>query len=99
MVNLDKIRWKKIMREIPTKSIFDCRNKFVQILQILFKNSEDLDSVMLDFLEKQNVTEESKVNWKKWKHKEYSADEARNRFMIMKKLIEGRSMKSFTNVL
>ena len=87
------------MREIPTKSLFDCRNKFIQILQVLFKNSTDLDSLLLDFLEKQNVNEEVKVNWKKWKHPDYSPEEARNRFMIMKKLIEGRSMKSFPTIL
>lgn len=87
------------MKEIPTKSIFDCRNKFIQILQVLFRSNNDLDEILLAFLEEQNVSEETKVNWKKWRDDDYTPEEARNRFMIMKKLIEGRSVKSFSVIL
>jgi|JI9StandDraft_2_1071091.scaffolds.fasta_scaffold89102_3 hypothetical protein len=49
-INVETIRWKKIMKEIPTKSIFDCRNKFIQILQVLFRSNNDLDEILLAFL-------------------------------------------------
>ena len=98
-VSLEKLRWQKIVRHIATKSIFDCRNKFVQILQMVFRNTEGLDEVLIKFLEKQNVKEESSVNWKKWKPKDFTPEEARNRLMILKKLIEGRSNKEFTVIL
>lgn len=38
-VQLESIKWKKIIRKIPSKSHFDCRNKFVQIMNILFVNN------------------------------------------------------------
>jgi hypothetical protein len=42
-IQLETIKWKKIVRKIPTKNCFDCRNKIVQILQVLFRNNETLD--------------------------------------------------------
>lgn len=94
-VNLESIKWKKIMKEVPTKSIFDCRNKFVQMLQVFFRDNHTLDGSLVQFLEKQNPTEEAKINWKQWASQDYTPEEARNRLMIMKKLIEGRSVKPF----
>lgn len=56
-VNIESIKWKFILKELPSKTLYDCRNKFVQILQILFRNNEDLDEILVSFLEKQNVQE------------------------------------------
>jgi len=38
-INIEKISWKKIQKNIPTKTTFDCRNKFVQILQVSFSRN------------------------------------------------------------
>jgi len=66
-IQLDTLKWKKIIRKIPTRSHFDCRNKVVQILQVLFRNNESLDEGLIKFLEKEKATEESKLDWRKWK--------------------------------
>ena len=42
-VDLERIKWRKIVRVIPSKTSADCRNKFVQILQVAFKSNEGLD--------------------------------------------------------
>lgn len=42
-IQLDSIKWKKIVKRVPTKNYFDCRNKVVQILQVLFRNNQTLD--------------------------------------------------------
>lgn len=97
-IQLDSLRWKKIVRKIPTKTLFDCRNKVVQILQVLFRNNETLDEGLAKFLERERAAEESKLEWKRWKSEQYSAEEAKNRFMIVKKLVEGRTVKPFKQV-
>ena len=86
------------MKEVKTKNMFDCRNKIVQILQVLFRNNENLDESLVAFLKREKATEEAKLNWKHWKSKEYTSDEAKNRFMILKKLVEGRTTKPFQKV-
>ena len=83
------------MKQLPNRSIFDCRNKLVQILQVVFRNNNDLDEILVDYLEAQRVNEEAKINWKTWPHEEFTPEEARNRFMILKKIVEGRSRKTF----
>ena len=42
-VQLDSIKWKRILRKLPTKTNLDCRNKLVQIMNILFINNYTLD--------------------------------------------------------
>lgn len=68
-VNLESIQWKKILRLIPTKSIYDCRNKIIQLLQVLFRNEKELDLLVVQFIEKQNPKEELNIQWKNWKNK------------------------------
>jgi len=58
-----------------------------------------LDDVLVEFLERQNARQESNINWKKWSCKEFTPEEARNRLMILKKLIEGRSTKEFSAIV
>ena len=72
-LNLERIRWKKVQNLIPAKSSFDCRNKFIQILQVLFKNTSDLDQQLVSFLEEQNSQRESDLNWKAWYSDDFSA--------------------------
>jgi len=43
------------MKQLPSRSIFDCRNKVVQILQVVFRNNNDLDGILVDYLEAQRV--------------------------------------------
>ena len=50
-MQLDSLRWKKIVKEVKTKNMFDCRNKIVQILQVLFRNNESLDESLVAFFE------------------------------------------------
>jgi hypothetical protein len=71
----------------------------VQILQILFRNQDTLDVELVAFMQKQKVGEESKLDWKRWQSEDYTSEEGRNRFMILKKLIEGRSHKPFKNIM
>ena len=33
-IKMEEVNWKKISDKIVTKTIFDCRNKFVQLLQL-----------------------------------------------------------------
>ena len=61
------------MRKIPTRSHFDCRNKVVQILQVLFRNNESLDEELIKFLERERATEASKLDWKRWRSESYTA--------------------------
>lgn len=65
----------------------DCRTKFIQLMQILFKNNGDLDIEIVHFLEKNKFYEESNINWKLWINTDYSPEEARNRYLIFKKMI------------
>ena len=44
-INIEQIQWKKI--NLPSKTGFDCRNKFIQIMQVLYKNNEDLDLILI----------------------------------------------------
>jgi len=71
----------------------------VQILQIVFKNQETLDIELVAFLKRQKVVDESKINWKAWHSEDYTNEEGRNRFMILKKLISGRSYKPFKDIM
>ena len=32
-IKLEDVKWKEISTELKTKTVFDCRNKFVQLLQ------------------------------------------------------------------
>ena len=32
-IKLEEVRWKKISEKLKIKTVFDCRNKFVQLLQ------------------------------------------------------------------
>jgi predicted component of type VI protein secretion system len=88
-----------MIKVVPTKTLFDCRNKVTQILQVIFRNNDGLDDVLVDFLELQHASEESQINWKKWQSRDFSPEEGRNRLMILKKLIEGRSKKEFPAIL
>jgi hypothetical protein len=54
--------------------MFDCRNKIVQILQVLFRNNESLDEGLLKFLVREKPKEESKINWKKWSSEGYTPE-------------------------
>lgn len=56
-MQLDSLRWKKIVKEVKTKNMFDCRNKIVQILQVLFRNNESLDESLVAFLRREKATE------------------------------------------
>ena len=65
---MDSLKWKKIVRQVGNKTIFDCRNKMVTILQILFRNNELLDALLVDFLMAENPHEEIKIRWKNWRY-------------------------------
>ena len=56
-INLEKIKWKKVVNVVKTKNVFDCRNKLVQILQVLFRNNQSLDELLSHFLSKQKPTD------------------------------------------
>jgi hypothetical protein len=49
-------------------------------------------------LQRERPTEEGKLDWKRWRFEDYTAEEAKNRFMILKKLVEGRTLKPFKQV-
>ena len=68
-LNIESIKWKNIGKSVPNKTIFDCRNKLIQIMQVLFRTKNDLDEVLVDSLENQNTAREVNINWKKWKSK------------------------------
>ena len=98
-IKMEDINWKKISDKLGTKTIFDCRNKFVQLLQLeIFsmpaKNM--LDREIVDFVCKQKVRNYGDIDWKKWGNKhEISFVEAKNRFMVLKNIVLGRKQKDF----
>ena len=50
--------------------MFDCRNKFVQLLQIEMKssitNKEKMEKKIVEFVIDQRVKHEADVDWKQW---------------------------------
>ncbi len=38
-IKLENVRWKKISEKLKVKTVYDCRNKFVQLLQYELENT------------------------------------------------------------
>ncbi len=46
-IDTKKLKWKKMAKEVKTKSAFECRNKVIQVLQVLFRNTKSLDETLV----------------------------------------------------
>ncbi len=78
----------------------DCRNKTVTLLQIFFHaESKQLDQLIVEFFIQNKYQSEHDINWKDMKNKDISPEEAKNRYMIMKKMVEGRSVMPFKEIV
>lgn len=92
------MNWSTISAKLATRSFIDCKNKFMQILEIVFKRDRaDLKEVV-QFMIDQGAREEKEVDWRNWRG-EISEQEAKNRFMILKKLVPGKTIKPFATLL
>lgn len=46
--------------------MIDCKNKFMQILEFYFKRNPVDEIRIIDFIEDQNVEDESQIDWQLW---------------------------------
>ena len=49
-INLSAVKWSKVAESLATKSVQQCRNKAVQILQLLFRDNSALDHQLVRYL-------------------------------------------------
>ncbi len=68
-IKVEDIKWIKLSNKVKSKTALDCRNKFVQMLQIHYKNKpNNIDKMIVDFILRLRVNSETKINWKLWKN-------------------------------
>ena len=75
-VSMEKIKWSKISNKLVTRSMFDCRNKIIQLLQVFIRTSvsKEFDREIIAFLSKQAVSQDTQIDWRLWKSKEYTIE-------------------------
>ena len=61
------MNWSTIAAKLGTRSFFDCKNKFMQVLEIVFKRDQADLKEIVQFLIDQAVKEEKEVDWRKWR--------------------------------
>jgi hypothetical protein len=99
-IDISKIRWNEIAMYLKTRNTLDCRNKIVTFLQIFFHaEGKELDELIVEFFIVHKFQSEHEINWKEWKNKDISSEQAKNRYMIMKKMVEGRSVMPFKEIV
>ena len=49
-INLSAVKWSKVAESLATKSVQQCRNKAVQMLQLLFRDNSALDRQLVRYL-------------------------------------------------
>ena len=49
-INLSAVKWSKVAESLAMKSVQQCRNKTVQILQLLFRDNSALDRQLVRYL-------------------------------------------------
>jgi hypothetical protein len=99
-IDISKVRWNEIAMYLKTRNTLDCRNKIVTLLQIFFHaEGKELDELIVEFFIVHKFQSEHEINWKEWEGKENSAEQAKNRYMIMKKMVEGRSVMPFKEIV
>jgi hypothetical protein len=54
-VNLDGIGWTDIAHKLKGRTMIDCKNKFIQFLELNVKSFSYDDSKIIQFIESQNV--------------------------------------------
>ena len=101
-VVLETIPWKIIADSLKTRSLIDCKNKFLQILEAALKAKKVENEIkIVEFVENQKVSYEESVQWELWKNEIEGMDwrEARNRFQLMKKGVKEKGKKYFGQIL
>ena len=61
------MNWSTIAAKLGTRSFIDCKNKFMQVLEIVFKRDQADLKEIVQFLIDQGVKEEKEVDWRKWR--------------------------------
>lgn len=49
-IDLEGIAWSAISKKVKTRSLIDCKNKFLQVMGILLKSNGDKEREVLNFL-------------------------------------------------
>lgn len=65
-IKLEDVRWKKISDKLGNKTVFDCRNKFVQLMQFMcnkYSHNRNRDGEILKFVIEKGYSNESKIDW------------------------------------
>lgn len=96
---LQIIPWATIANKMQTRSLIDCKNKFMQLLEIVFREHKAKQESIITFIEQQAVSEEGEIDWLQWQREDFTLQEAKNRFFFLKKIIADRSHKTFTVLL
>lgn len=65
-IKIEDVNWQKISDKMKTKTIFDCRNKFVQLLQLEIHGlgSKDFyEAAIVRFIYSQKPKHEGEIKW------------------------------------
>lgn len=92
-----RLRWKQISDKMENKTEIDCKNKFFEFMKIVNRDSEGKNALkVVAFIQAQKPQSESDIAWEKWKSSmSFHLNEAKNRWFLLKKKIDGRSEMSF----
>lgn len=64
-----------------------------------FGNRDQIEEKIVRFLLEGKYRSEGEIAWNKWKVEEMSGEQAKNRYMILKRNIVGRGQKTFKELL
>ena len=65
-IKLEDVKWKEISSQLKTKTVFDCRNKFVQLLQFELRKQSNLTNInqsLVECLVQAEYRSDKEINW------------------------------------
>lgn len=65
-IKLENVKWKKISEKLKVKTVYDCRNKFVQLLQYELSNTnrnKEVEKNIIEFIINGKYKHEKQIDW------------------------------------
>lgn len=65
-IKLENVKWKKISEKLKVKTVYDCRNKFVQLLQYELSNTnrnKEVEKKIIEFIINGKYKHEKQIDW------------------------------------